>query len=364
MIQIDPAPEPQPVSGPFNVWSYLFPGWSKKKNWERMLSCPTVPKPLLGNYRIGMPEIADWQIKWAVEHGISRLCIDWYHKDGAPYYHEALEDGFLRSRFIDYIEFCVMWCNHQIWDRKSLLKASEYAADTYFSHPQYIRIDGRPVYVIIAGYHLAEKQGVAGAKKALQQVRKICTDKGLPDPYLVCGNDGILTKADDELFSKKAEERLEIVHELGFDAINGHNYTYMLPHITPGAVGNTVSYPFHMDVFETIWQWFADRCTIPYWPVVMVGQDERPWHGDKGVIFTDRTPENVAKACERVKKYVSDEKNVMVYCWNEWGEGAYLEPTEKEGFTYLDVLREVFVPGAGPHTDARPSSAPVSLDDW
>ncbi|MDP6379702.1 MAG: glycoside hydrolase family 99-like domain-containing protein [Phycisphaerae bacterium] len=363
-ISLELAPEPEPVRGEFEVGSYLFPGWCVRDRWERVLSCPTVATPVLGNYPIGMPAIADWQIKWAVEHAITFFCVDWYYADGAVRLNLGLEGGFLRSRFIDYIKFCVMWCNHQTWDRQNLLDAVEYAAQRYFGHPSYLKIDDRPVYVIIAGYHLAEKQGVGAAKKAISEVRKICTDKGHLDPYLVCGNDGMFRREEEDTLSAAAEERFEIVHELGFDAINGHNYTYMLPYVRPREPGNLISYTRHMEMYEKIWQWHRDKGRIPYWPVTMVGQDERPWHGENGVIFKeDRTPEAFAKTCERIKKYVADDKFLMLYCWNEWGEGAFLEPTEEEGFTYLDVLRKVFAPDAGPHTDVRPSE-PIALDDW
>ena len=35
-------------------------------------------------------------------------------------------------------------------------------------------------------------------------------------------------------------------------------------------------------------------------------------------------------------------KIIMLDDWNEFGEGHYIAPTQQFGFSYLDVIREVF----------------------
>ena len=35
-------------------------------------------------------------------------------------------------------------------------------------------------------------------------------------------------------------------------------------------------------------------------------------------------------------------KLMHLACWNEWTEGCYLEPDEKDGFARLEAVREVF----------------------
>ncbi|MGO8899825.1 MAG: hypothetical protein ACLQU5_15965, partial [Isosphaeraceae bacterium] len=78
----DYVPEPKPVRGPFEVGVYYFPGWSSATNWQPIMPFPE-RRPVLGWYREGDPELADWQIKWAVEHGITFFAYDWYWSQGS-----------------------------------------------------------------------------------------------------------------------------------------------------------------------------------------------------------------------------------------------------------------------------------------
>lgn len=66
------------------------------------------PFPLLGFYRDREPEIAAWQIKWAVEHDIVFFAFDWYcdYKTGhIRNRNAALEQGFLNARYREQLRF-------------------------------------------------------------------------------------------------------------------------------------------------------------------------------------------------------------------------------------------------------------------
>ena len=76
------VPVPHPVRGPYEVGAYYFPGWQTSSQWQPIRRFPE-RKPVLGWYREGAPEVADWHIKWAVEHGITFFAYDWYWSQGA-----------------------------------------------------------------------------------------------------------------------------------------------------------------------------------------------------------------------------------------------------------------------------------------
>jgi hypothetical protein len=97
----DYVPQPQPVRGDYDVGVYYFPGWW---NWDRWLPITDFPecRPVLGWYREGFPEVADWHIKWAVEHGVTFFCYDWYWDRGPQWLTYAFHDGYFCARYKDY----------------------------------------------------------------------------------------------------------------------------------------------------------------------------------------------------------------------------------------------------------------------
>ena len=60
----------------------------------------------------------------------------------------------------------------------------------------------------------------------------------------------------------------------------------------------------------------------------------------------NNTPENFKKALELTKERILADPNcpriMNINSWNEWTEGSYLEPDTRNGFGYLDAIKEVF----------------------
>ena len=90
-------------------------GWDYVSPWDETT-------PVLGYYDEGIPETADWEIKYMVEHGIDFQSFCWYpDKKDAPFknlecrYH--LHDGFMNAEYSHMMKYCLInrkmflgWC--------------------------------------------------------------------------------------------------------------------------------------------------------------------------------------------------------------------------------------------------------------
>ena len=116
---------PKPVRGKTELGVYIFPGWYRDKGrgdypyrthdedseWRAVAKKPK-PRPLLGFYDDSMPEVNDWHILWALEHGITWFAFDWYWNAGEHRLLRTLERGFLPAKYSPMMKFCIHWCNH------------------------------------------------------------------------------------------------------------------------------------------------------------------------------------------------------------------------------------------------------------
>jgi hypothetical protein len=327
------VPTPKPIRGGYEVGVYYFPGWQAAASWRPILGFPE-RKPLLGWYREGDPEVADWQIKWAVEHGITFFAYDWYWVKGATSLMHALHDGYFKAKYRRHLKFCLLWANHNppgTSSEEDLLNVTKFWIENYFRLPEYLTIDGKPVVIIFAPGRFTEDMGADAVRAAFARMRELCAKSGLRGLCLIA-----CATPDKGLLSQLAYE--------GYDAATGYNYPYA------GMKGQQ-GYPYDEMVrgYADIWQDFLRAGKIPYMIPLAPGWDSRPWHGSKALVRTDPTPDKFKEMCERAKALLDSgapglvPKTVIVEAWNEFGEGDYIEPSKQFGFGYLDALREVFV---------------------
>ena len=84
---------------------------------------------------------------------------------------------------------------------------------------------------------------------------------------------------------------------------------------------------------------------FPYYPGVMPRWDNTARKGENGHIFHGASPE-LFEAWLRSASDLTVSKNpsaplVFINSWNEWGEGAHLEPDRLHGRRFLDAVRRV-----------------------
>jgi len=333
-------PEPKPVQSEYDVGAFYFPGWATMTRWQPILDFP-LRKPVLGWYDESNPECADWQIKWAVEHGITFFMVDWYWSQGNRQLEHWLHDAYMKARFRRYLKWAIMWANHNAPNTHSAedwRAVTQYWIDNYFGMEEYYRIDGRPaVFIWAPGNIRRDVGGSEEAAKLYALSQKMARDAGYPGIYFVA------------MSSHESEGKCKELKSEGYEAFTSY-HGFQLAAQRAG----TRRFPF-ADVVETspeVWQ-DADRRAsgLLYIPIADTGWDSQPWHKSRALVISNRTPELFGELCRKARAYADQtgKKIIALGPVNEWGEGSYIEPYAEYGFEDLDQLRAAFCePGDWP----------------
>jgi Glycosyltransferase WbsX len=347
----DYVPEPKPVPTDYLVGTYYFPGWASMRSWQPIEEVAPERKPVLGWYDESSPEVVDWQIKWAAEHGISFFMVDWYWSGGGRSLEHWLHNGYLKSRYRKYLKFALMWANHNAPNTHSVedwRNVTQYWIDHYLKLPEYLQIDGKPAVFIWAPTNIRrDLGGVEGAAKLYAMSQEMARAAGLKGiSFVAMGAHG-----DDQQ-----------VKDLVAEGYEGATTYHWFETVAPKAKDYR-HFPWSMvaEWSKTNWEehdaLIANR--LLYIPTVDTGWSSEPWHRNNAMVVYGRTPELFERICRDAKDFVDarGRKIIALGPCNEWGEGSYIEPCAEFGFDMYDVIRKVFCrPGDWP-----PDVAPIDV---
>jgi lipopolysaccharide biosynthesis protein len=295
----------------------------------------------LGFYDLRVPEVQEEQISLAKQYGIYGFCFYYYWFDGKRLLERPI-DQFLANPKLDF-PFCLCWANEnwtRQWDglAKDVLINQTYSSgwdlrfiqsiECALRDKRYIRIHGRPLLIV---YNAAE---LPSARVVLDTWRKYCRSIGIGEPYLAAaqtfkftdprplGFDAAIEFPPHNIASPEVNHEVELLNP----SFSGKVYDYR--DLVEGEIANRRNPSF--DKFLT----------------VMTGWDNEPRRAGRGHIFAFSTPMAYAKwlehACERAARQPDAEKQlVFINAWNEWAEGAYLEPDRRYGRAYLIETKSV-----------------------
>jgi hypothetical protein len=197
-----------------------------------------------------------------------------------------------------------------------------------FSDPRYVRVNGRPVFLIFRPAELPD------ARRTLDLWRELAVRAGLPPLY-------IIGQHSDPKFDP---------HRLGFDAS-------MIANVAPRREWlrlrrRLISFARAMRGVPTVFAYdkaMRDAVTMPVdgirsHPCVIPNWDNTPRSGARGLVLHDSSPEHfrvqVRAAVSRAQTEPDGEGLIFIKSWNEWAEGNHLEPDRKWGRAYLEALRD------------------------
>ena len=293
----------------------------------------------LGFYDLRVPDVQRRQIELAKTYGIYGFCYHHYWFAGK----RLLETPFnqvLASPDLD-LPFCLCWANEN-WTRRwdghdqDVLMAQDYSEeddlafikdiDPALRDPRYIRVEGRPLLIV---YRVAQ---LPDARATANRWRKYCEQTGIGDLFLV------------------AARSFDIMdpRPYGFDAaVQFPPHRPRVPKINSEMAIINSAYSGNIFDYRQMARAYAEMEVDGYlmFRCVMPGWDNEARQSGKGQIFAHSSPaayaEWLEQACLAATRNPRPKRLVFVNAWNEWGEGAYLEPDRKYGYAYLQATRDV-----------------------
>ena len=366
-------PQYHPTAINDKYWGKGFTEWTnvaKAKPLFKGHYQPQIPADL-GFYDLRLTEVRKAQADMAKKYGVEGFCY-WHYwfGEGKTILDMPIKEVY-KSGEPDF-PFCLGWANHswsnRTWSKNKLyednivfleqkyLGEKDYTDYFYsvlplFKDKRYITVDGKPLFLIYAPQDIPDTEvfiktwrnlAVKNGLKGIHFVARVAAIGGLGRPiskkkilsetaerynsYLSKGYDAIcsssLSRADlctSSRFSKMFKLALE---KIGVSAIPDiHDYK------------KTINYLYtDEDCWENVYPQL-----VPRW-------DKTPRMGRGAHLYKNSTPELFKKsinlALEHLQNKNDEHKILFAFAWNEWGEGAYLEPDLKFGCKYLEALRE------------------------
>lgn len=303
----------------------------------------------LGYYDLRLKEVFERQIELAHNYGIYAFCFYYYWFDGKRLLEKPL-DLFLKNSDLD-IKFCVSWANENWTKRFSgtntdvLMKVGDTPeSDIAFIHDvipifldnRYYRINGKPVLIVYRPANLHDPS------KVIKTWREIVKKS--------CGT---------ELYLIATQEKADTCDwiSMGFDAETEFMPKAVMPRLdeinsTVNIIRNDFSgciYSYKEIVEKKLYQNHKNLYRKVY-PAVMPMWDNTARRNQNAVIFHGSTPLLYARWLKDIVSKVKgnnilDDQLVFINAWNEWGEGAYLEPDRFWGYAYLEETMQSIIRG-------------------
>jgi glycosyltransferase involved in cell wall biosynthesis len=296
---------------------------------------PQVPGEL-GYCDVRDPAVRDAQATLARAHGVSAFCYMFrWPLDGSldPTLAEIVANG--QPDF----PFCLCWetvTGHAGagFGTKDMESAMRYSPDQSvavmrallpaFANPRYLRIRGRPLFVMSSPDPIVEVRAVAA------RWREECIHAGAGDPLLACYGGAMGASPD----------------EIGFDAIIETPPLGGFPEgrreqigaVTPGFEGDVRNYRSYVAQMLT-----APRPDHLMFRCVMPGWDATAREDDATRMFVNANPETFGFWAERAVdftrlRFSPDDRLLFVRSWNEWDAACHLEPDARHGRANLQAL--------------------------
>jgi lipopolysaccharide biosynthesis protein len=362
-------PQFHPIAENDAWWGKGFTEW---RNVTRALpqfeghAQPRLPADL-GFYDLRNVDTMREQVKLAREYGIGAFCFYFYWFSGRTLLEQPLRQ-WLDDPSLQ-LPFCLCWANEnwsRRWDGRSddILIAQEHSAEDdiafiahvapYLRDPRYLRVDGKPLLLVYRPDLLPD------ARQTAARWRNWCHEHQIGEIHIAYVQG-----------FQRPDPR-----DIGFDAAvefppnlsTPTNITAEQRLLNPGFEGQVLDW-------REVANDYGSRALPGYrlYPGVSAGWDNEPRRPGKGRVYAHASPRRYRDWLQktittRLADKPASERLVFINAWNEWAEGAVLEPDAALGHAWLDATRQALQHAAissQPQADSETSKRPcVVIHAW
>jgi lipopolysaccharide biosynthesis protein len=324
-------------------WGKGFTEWTNvtkaRPNFEGHYQ-PHLPADL-GFYDLRLPEARERQAELAGEYGIHGFCYYHYWFGGRRLlerpFNEVLSSG--RPDF----PFCLLWANEN-WTRRwdgldnEILMAQRHSGEDdrnfirsllpAFEDRRYIRVNGKPLLLVYRVGLLPD------ARRTAAIWREEVKNAGIGEIYLCAVQR-------DRLHIDPRSYEFDSAAEFPPYSPTINKLDSQIAKINSSFVGIVCDYWLNANAMI-----YRPKPAYTLFKGVMTGWDNTPRLQDASLIYVNSAPEAyeywLGKAVEHmIANYNGDERLVFINAWNEWAEGAHMEPDRRYGRRFLEATRNV-----------------------
>ncbi len=352
------------------AWGAGFTEWTNVRKAEPLFEGHYQPRvPKIGYYNLLDPGVMREQAKLAKKYGITAFC--YYHywfKNGKKLLEKPVE-AMLRDKDVD-IPFIFCWANEnwsKRWDggNSEIICKQDYGGEAdwtkhfdyllaFFRDERYLKVDNKPILIIY------KPDEIPHLREMVLFFRNKAKENGFDGLYIglqyYCPEFVIGPKKKREIFDFSVN--YEPIHaftrpvgESNFKTLFKRNLRLKMPKFYAWLGrrkralqkrGSTLRvYEYETLADDSL----KNALRLP--PNVAFGAfcgwDNTP-RNKNGAVIKGADPILFGSYLSRLMA-INHDKNrplrwVFVNAWNEWGEGAYLEPDTKFGEGYLEAIRD------------------------
>lgn len=342
-------------------WGQGFTEWTNVKRGRPFYPRHYQPRiPLNKNYYdLSNLGALEEHIRIAREALIYGFAFYHYYFKGRKLLEYPIEQ--FRDNSNESFPYCLIWAN-QSWTRTwyradegtKVLLNQEYGEisdwiehynylNTFFKDSRYIKVDNKPVYIIYLPQDMPKRA------EMFELWNELARENGFDGLYLIAMNTGRGMDKANNLYDAymnfepirmmdndtSAESVLQNWKEKKIGKINKKssiwNYFYARNVYSYNSLCNKIEKGFMVPSrTKTLFGAFA-------------GWDNTSRKDEAGIIVRAGNPKRFGIHIKRMLE-LSEKNNcdfLFLNAWNEWSEGAYIEPDEKYGYGYLDELKKV-----------------------